>query len=345
MTADAVGGVWTYALELARGLKGSGVEVMLAVLGPAPDEAQHAEAAVVCSLAVTGLGLEWQDRAGPLDAAARRKLLDLERAFRPDLVHSNGFREAAAGFRAPVLLAAHSCVATWWKAVRGDALPDDWSAYAAGLRQGLAAADALAAPTQAFAAEFAAVWGRAPRVIPNGLEPSLGTTSKQPRILAAGRLWDEAKNIAALAAVGPGLPWPILIAGEGEADGMHHLGRLSRPDLHRRMGESAIFVAPARYEPFGLGILEAAAAGCALVLGDIRSLRELWSGAALFVPPGSPEALRGALMRLIEDQGVRERLQTAARERALTFGRERMVAGYLALYAELLAARSRRPAA
>ena len=34
MTADAVGGVWHYALELARGLSGSDIEVVLAVLGP-----------------------------------------------------------------------------------------------------------------------------------------------------------------------------------------------------------------------------------------------------------------------------------------------------------------------
>ena len=34
------------------------------------------------------------------------------------------------------------------------------------------------------------------------------------------------------------------------------------------MGEAAIYVAPARYEPFGLAILEAAAGGCALVLGQ-----------------------------------------------------------------------------
>ncbi len=318
---------------------------MLAVLGPAPDETQRAEAALVGSLGITGLGLEWQDRSGPLDSAARRKLLALERAFRPDLVHSNGFREAAIGFRAPVLLAAHSCVATWWKAVRGGALPADWSAYARGVRQGLAAADAVVAPTQAFAAELAEAWGRHPRMIPNGLDLAPGSTAKQSHILAAGRLWDDAKNIAALASIAPDFPWPILVAGDGAAPGLHHQGRLSRPDLHRRMAEAAIFAAPARYEPFGLSILEAAAAGCALVLGDIPTLRELWTGATMFVPPDRPEALRSTLLQLIGDEVRRERLQAAACERALTYNRERMVQGYVALYAELCAAPARRPAA
>ena len=36
MTADAVGGVWTYALDLARGLSAQGVQVSLALLGPEP---------------------------------------------------------------------------------------------------------------------------------------------------------------------------------------------------------------------------------------------------------------------------------------------------------------------
>lgn len=346
ITADAVGGVWTYALELARGLRDRQVEVTLAVLGPPPDEAQRAEAAAVGKLHPLDLGLEWQDRAGPLGPEARRALLSLEEELRPDLVHVNGFREAAAGFRAPVVLAAHSCVFTWWKAVHGGPPPPEWASYAEGVRQGLAAAGAVVAPTRAFAADLCQAWGREPLVIANGLDLRPDRhAAKRPHILAAGRLWDAGKNIAALAAVARDLPWPVRVAGEGDAEGLHHLGRLGRPDLHRRMAEAAIFVAPARYEPFGLAILEAAAAGCALVLGDIPSLRELWTDAALFVTPEGPGLLRGELVRLIEDAPLREKLQAAARERALTYTREGMTQAYLALYADLLAARAWRPAA
>ena len=192
---------------------------------------------------------------------------------------------------------------------------------------GLTAAEAIVAHTHAFTAELAEACGRHPRVIRNGLDLAPGSTAKQPHILAAGRLWDDAKNIAALASIAPDLPWPILVAGDGAAPGLHHQGRLSRPDLHRRMSEAAIFAAPARYEPFGLSILEAAAAGCALVLGDIPTLRELWTGAAMFVPPDRPEALRSMLLQLIGDEVRRERLQAAARERALTYNRERVVQG------------------
>ena len=69
------------------------------------------------------------------------------------------------------------------------------------------------------------------------------------------------------------------------------LGVVPSDELVRLYGDASIFALPARYEPFGLSILEAALSGCALVLGDIPSLRELWAGAAVFVPPDDHKAL------------------------------------------------------
>jgi glycosyltransferase involved in cell wall biosynthesis len=104
------------------------------------------------------------------------------------------------------------------------------------------------------------------------------------------------------------------------------------------MAEAAVFAAPARYEPFGLAVLEAAASGCALVLGDVPTLRELWDGTARFVSRNEPgDTLAGALLDLTGDEAERERLGAAARERARAFTRGRMVEGYLAAYADLLA--------
>lgn len=343
LTADAVGGVWTYALELARGLAGRGVEVMLAVVGRPPDEGQAAAARAIAGLelAVTGLELEWEDRTGPLGAEARARLLGLERAFRPDLVQTSGFREAAAGFAAPVVLVAHSCVRTWWWACRRGEPDAGWDAYARGVRAGLAAADAVVAPSEAFLADFAATWGalRRPRVILNGLDLELPPATKRPVILAAGRLWDEAKNVAALAQIVPNLPWPVLVAGEppraGFGDRVRCLGRVPRPELHALMAAAAIFAAPARYEPFGLAVLEAARSGCALVLGQVPSLVEVWGDAARFVAPDDPEGLRRTLLALIEDRAARTALQAAALARSGAYGGRRMTDGYLALYAEL----------
>jgi glycosyltransferase involved in cell wall biosynthesis len=115
---------------------------------------------------------------------------------------------------------------------------------------------------------------------------------------------------------------------------------LTPDELTERLGSAAIFAAPARYEPFGLGILEAAASGCALVLGDIPSLRENWDGAAMFVPSNDAGAWRTTLCCLIACDARRETLGAAARTRSLAFTRERMAARYAELYRELAGARA-----
>ena len=102
------------------------------------------------------------------------------------------------------------------------------------------------------------------------------------------------------------------------------------------MARAAIFVLPARYEPFGLAALEAALSGCALVLGDIPSLREVWHQAALFASPDDPEEIRAALDSLIENSALRNRLAQEGRRRAQTFTAQRMARCYLALYRQLL---------
>ena len=84
-------------------------------------------------------------------------------------------------------------------------------------------------------------------------------------------------------------------------------------------------------------MLEAAQAGCALVLGDIPTLRELWDGAAIFVSPDQPSTLRLALQGLIEDAPLRQALALRACRRALSFTPGRMAQAYIQVYTDLLA--------
>src|SRR5204863_1804155 len=104
------------------------------------------------------------------------------------------------------------------------------------------------------------------------------------------------------------VPWSVYVAGEqgsAEFGGCVPLGRLSPDAMADWYARAAIFALPAYYEPFGLGPLEAALSGCALVLGDIASLREVWGDAALFVAPGSDRELESTLRTLIRDPGLR----------------------------------------
>ena len=73
LSTDAVGGVWRYSLELARGLALHGAEVVLAVLGPGPDAVQRREAEGIADLILypTGLPLDWTaDSPVALDGSA-----------------------------------------------------------------------------------------------------------------------------------------------------------------------------------------------------------------------------------------------------------------------------------
>jgi glycosyltransferase involved in cell wall biosynthesis len=117
---------------------------------------------------------------------------------------------------------------------------------------------------------------------------------------------------------------------------VHLLGRLSAAAIRHRYRRASIYALPARYEPFGLSVLEAAAAGCALVLGDIASLRENWCGAAAFVAPDDHAALASTLRRLIADRDERIDLGHRAAARAQMFSAARMANAYSQLYRSLL---------
>lgn len=97
---------------------------------------------------------------------------------------------------------------------------------------------------------------------------------------------------------------------------------------------ASIYALPALYEPFGLSVLEAALSGCALVLGEIPSLREIWRDAALFVDPRDEDGIATAMNRLADDGALRLKLARRARVRGLTLAPERMVNGYLGVYSQ-----------
>ncbi len=347
MTGDTVGGVWTYCLELARGLRSYGVEVFLAALGGPASPAQRAEAASSDNLHVieSDFKLEWMEEPWTDVEASGRWLLHLEQEYAPDVVHLNSYGHGALRWGAPVLLTAHSCVLSWWGSVKGEPAPSEWERYRAEVTKSVRQADRVTAPSQAMARAVAALYGRSCDVVPNGRSAErFRRGQKEPFIFTAGRLWDEAKNVAAVVQAAPGLEWPVYLAGDLRrpdgrvlrAPGCRVLGHLGADEMADWYARASIYVLPARYEPFGLSVLEAALSGCALVLGDIGSLREIWEGAAVFVPPEETEAVRDALVELIRDCSRRDELAARAAARAREFTPERMALGYLDIYRALV---------
>jgi glycosyltransferase involved in cell wall biosynthesis len=98
---------------------------------------------------------------------------------------------------------------------------------------------------------------------------------------------------------------------------LHFLG--VRDDVERILNELTLLVHPARQEPLGRVLLEAAAAGLAVIASDVGGTREIFppeSASARLVPPDDPQALAAAMGELLGDAGLRSRLAAAARRRA-----------------------------
>jgi glycosyltransferase involved in cell wall biosynthesis len=344
IATDTVGGVLTYTAELAAALEARGDEVLVATMGPRLRPEQRA--ALPSAVHESEFRLEWMEDPWEEVDAAGEWLLALEQEERPDVVHLCSYAHGALPFAAPKVLVAHSCVPSWWRAVHGEAAPARWDAYRERISAGLAAADAVVAITRAMLAELERDHDLDPArtsVIHNGTAAAtLGTAEKQALVLGSGRFWDSAKNLGALDAAAAGLSWPVVVAGDlGDGDRPRHARRtgvLSPDELAELRRRASIYAAPALYEPFGLGILEAARDGCALVLGDIPTLRELWDDAAVFVDPRDHGALHDVLETLIAAPGLRSDLAEEARHRAASYSIERTAQSYRQLYSELAAA-------
>ena len=349
MTADAVGGIWTYALDLAEQFSLGGSATLVATMGPAPTQAQRSQAAAVrnLELAEGSFPLEWMPNVSEAALAeAGAWLKRLESHFRPEVIHLNGYTHATSRWNAPVVVVAHSCVSSWWLGVHGELPPAGWKGYRDRVMAGLEAADAVVAPSASIIKTMRAIYSprlKRSAVIHNFTNLEIPFAEKQPVVLAAGRLWDRAKNLAVLDRISPIAGWQIQVAGDADGpDGSVYrsehiqvLGRLSREQMAQRLAAAAIFVHPAKYEPFGLSILEAARAGCVLVLADIPSLRELWDGCALFAPPDDVACLANCIDLVARSPRLRSEYSIKALRRSHEFDANASTQSYFELYASL----------
>jgi glycosyltransferase involved in cell wall biosynthesis len=355
LTTDVIGGVWDFSIALARELVARGTHVVLLALGePSADQRRQAsQVGAGLGLLAEPLRLEWMQDSQADVVATQRLLAGLVADVRPDVVHANQFAAACAGVSAPVVLTLHSDVLSWRKwtlGVRDGEIPAEWQPYASLVCQALAEADAVVAVSDFLAGEVHSLYGtrRAIEVIPNGWPPAtMPPAARGNQTLLAGRLWDAAKNIAsALQAVPPGAR--VLLAGEprhpetgGLAElppGVEALGFVPRDRLDSLLRLARIYLSPARYDPFGLLPLQAALAGCALLLSDIPSYREVWGDAAEFFRPDDVHDLRRRWAALLEDDQACARLAARARQRASQrYSAAGMTERYLAVYARVAA--------
>jgi glycosyltransferase involved in cell wall biosynthesis len=365
MSTDAVGNLWPLALDLGRAYEERGVELVLVAMGRKLSNEQRRDAWGISTLTLheQPLRVEWMDDPWDDVRQAGELLLALERRYQPDVVHVHGYAQAALPFHVPVIVSAHACVLPWWRAAHREPVPASLDVYRSRCAAGWRCAEAVVAATRSTLLELARELGptQRPRVIPVGCDPELFLPDrKEPLILSASRSWDGVRNQMLLrqaAAEDERLAWPVLLAADdtrppdgplpAEAHPLGHvrnLGRLSRAALAEWLGRASIYALLGSADPSGLSVLEAALSGCALLLGETASLRELWEGAAMFVAPEDPAQVASALNELARDADGRKALANSARDRALGMSVARSAEAHLALYEELVATAPRRRA-
>jgi glycogen synthase len=360
LTADTVGGVWTYAQELVTGLVRRGIEVTLVSLGRMPELSQMrwTEGLHGIDFRPTPFRLEWmQDAAADIEASSEF-LLNIIRETEPELLHFSQYCYGSLPVDIPKIITAHSDVVSWWHAVHGEDPPEsEWSSwYRATVTSGLQGADAVIAPSRWMLSQIEEHYG-APScssVIYNGRTPQHFNShaEKEDRVVSLGRLWDEAKQVSLLA--DSGVACPVTIAGSLESPQQRRATavrrfhqsvelreKLSCTQVRSLLAGASMYAATSRYEPFGLAPLEAALSRCALVANDIPSFRELWGPTAVYFPANDGDGLRAAVEKLRSDLLLRRHYSELAYQRARRlFSADAMVEEYLSLYRSLVPERS-----
>lgn len=359
LTADTVGGVWTYARELATGLVRRGVGVTLVSFGHIPELRQLAWTYGLRNFDFrpTAFRLEWMQDSAEDIAASSEYLLNIIRETRPDVLHLNQFCYGALDVDIPKIVVAHSDVLSWWAAVNGGEPPQtDWIRwYRERVSRGLDGATAVIAPSRWMLSQIEEYYGPHDyaQVIYNGRSPQCFNPhgDKENLVLTVGRLWDPAKQVSLLAKCDCG--WPAIIAGETRhpdqayrdesrpvvCEGVLELKGLQTPEqLQGLFSRTAIYAATSRYEPFGLALVEAALSRCAIVANDIPSFRELWGETVRYFPTDDADGLRQTIAEICNNSALRRRQAELAYQRARRhFTADLMVDEYLNLYRSLTA--------
>lgn len=132
--------------------------------------------------------------------------------------------------------------------------------------------------------------------------------------------------------------WALVLAGAGGwqaeqfrarvaaldlSDHVHFLGYVPQAALPALVAGARFFAFPSLFEGFGLPVLEAQSLGVPVMTSNYSSLPEVAGDAALYVDPTDVDAIAAAMLRLSQDEDLREQLRTAGYENVKRFSWEK----------------------
>jgi len=343
------GGVQGQVLGLARALRELGVDARIV----APCDGPPPEPGIITvgpSTRVPSNGSVAPIAAG---RAVARRTIEALRTFQPDVLHlheplSPGPNHAAlVGTTLPAVGTFHSARAGrngWYETFRPGLKP---------MMRRLAVSTAVSEDAKR---QVTLTFGGECEILPNGVDVAAlargpVTPAPVPAIVFVGR-HERRKGLAGLLDAFAGLEreaelWVLGDGPQGAAlrergvPGVVWRGRVSDAEKQARLRGATIACFPALDgESFGVVLLEAMAAGTALVASDIDGYRTVSRAdrEALLVPPGDVVALRSALRTLLDDPQRRAALVDAGRVRADEFSMAQLAERFLPLYERAMVA-------
>lgn len=186
------------------------------------------------------------------------------------------------------------------------------------------------------------------RIVPNGVEiGAYRPSDKRPASVAFLGRDDPRKGLDVLLAA-----WPSVVHAVPEANltvigadrdtqtpAVTYLGRVTEEEKADVLSTSEVYCAPnLGGESFGIVLVEAMAAGCAVVASGIPAFAHVAGDAAEIVAPGDPVGLATRIVALLTNEQRRRELQAAALQRAQAFEGRTVAAMFEAAYTDAIAA-------
>ncbi len=209
----------------------------------------------------------------------------------------------------------------------------------------LARLDVMTA-VSAVAERVVAKTGRV-RIIPNGIDiEDYRSDGKEPDTVAFLGRDDARKGLHVLLAA-----WPKVRAARPDSQlrvigaeasgpvppGVTFLGRVSEAEKRRHLQTSAVFCAPnLGGESFGIVLVEAMAASCAIVASGLPAFVRVAGDTARYVSPGDAAGIAAEIIALLSDDGAAHRMGEAAADASRRFGRHEVCPAYEAAYADAI---------
>ncbi len=344
---SAPGGVQGQVLGLARALRADGIDAR--VVGPC--DGPPPEPGITTVGPTTGVATNGSIAPIASSRAVARRTLEALRYIAPDVVHLHEPLVPGPALtcllesRAPLVGTFHAAGRQPWYSALRPALRGCINRLQV---RTVVSVEALLRVQEAFPGDYL--------VLPNGVDVERFATAEPwpaptPAVLFVGR-HEERKGLGVLLDAFEGLDRraELWVVGDGpetqalaarDVAGVQWLGRVSDAELASRLAGATTFCAPSLHgESFGVVLLEAMAAGAAVVASSIPGYADVARAdrEALLVAPGDAAALRDALRRTLDDVDLRNRLVAVGRERAAELSMAALAGRYAPVYASIVGA-------